>query len=150
MKAIAAALLKVQQGLDPVHKGKKGYGYSYADLPAVMDSCLEALNKAGVVMVQAPTTTDKQAAAICTRLIHAESGEEIYGVIEVPLGTNAKMSDAQAYGSAMTYGRRYALVSMLGIVTEDDDGATAGKCLQAVQRAEPHNQFTDGGRNDDI
>jgi len=127
VKNIATALLKVQKNLDPVHKGRKGYGYNYADLPAVMDACLEALNNEGIVVIQAPTTTDKQAAAICTRLIHAESGEEVYGVIEVPTGTVSKMSDAQAYGSAMTYGSRYALVSMLGIVTEDDDGASAGK-----------------------
>jgi hypothetical protein len=56
------------------------------------------------------------------------------------------MSDTQAYGSAMTYGRRYALVSMLGIVTEDEDGATAGKRPQAVQRADAPRQFTDGAR----
>lgn len=136
MKNIATALLKVQKELDPVHKGRKGYGYNYADLPAVMDSCLEALNDAGILVVQSPTVSEKQAAAIYTRLIHAETGEEITSTIEVPWAIgNTKMSDAQAYGSAMTYARRYALVAMLGIVTEDDDGASAGN--KRPQRAEP-------------
>lgn len=127
MKNIAKALLEVQKGLDPIHKGRQGYGYKYADLPAVMSACLDSLNNAGVLVVQQPEKTDKAAACVVTRLIHAESGEEIFGTIEVPHGEIAKMSIAQAYGSAMTYARRYALVSMLGIVTEDDDGAGAGK-----------------------
>lgn len=137
MKTIATALLKVQQELDPVHKGRKGYGYNYADLPAVMDACLEALNKAGVVVLQCPKETDKNAACIVTRLIHADSGEEITSTIEVPYGEAGKMSIAQAYGSAITYARRYALVSMLGIVTEDDDGAAAGKRPQRVEAPDP-------------
>lgn len=123
---IAGALLAVQKELEPIHKARSGYGYKYADLPSVMNSCVDALNKNGVVVIQSPTTTDKMAAAIETRLIHAESGQEVSGVIEVPYGEAGKMSIAQAYGSAMTYARRYALVSMLGIITEDDDGANAG------------------------
>jgi hypothetical protein len=128
LKAIATALLSVQQNLDPVHKGRKGYGYNYADLPAVMDSCMDALNAAGILVVQSPALSEKQAAAIHTRLIHAGTGEELTSNIEVPWAIGGtKMSEAQAFGSAMTYARRYALVSMLGIVTEDDDGASAGR-----------------------
>jgi hypothetical protein len=127
MKHIAKALLAVQQNLDPVHKGRKGYGYTYADLPAVINSCIDTLNANGVLMLQCPIQTYKQAAAIKTRLIHAESGEEVESVIEVPYTEQAKMSVAQTYGSAVTYARRYAIVAMLGIVTEDDDGASAGQ-----------------------
>ena len=132
MKEIATALLKVQQELDPVHKGRQGYGYKYADLPSVMDACLVALNAQGVLVLQCPKETTKNAACIVTRLIHAKSGEELTSTIEVPYGEAGKMSIAQAYGSAITYARRYALVSMLGIVTEDDDAATAGKRPQPV------------------
>lgn len=139
MKNIACALLNVQSNLDPVHKGKKGYGYTYADLAAVMNSCLDALNAEGVVVVQSPAVTEKQCAAIHTRLIHASSGEEITSIIEVPYSViindkgKANMTDAQAYGSAMTYARRYALVSMLGIVTDDNDAATTGNRTQVKQ-----------------
>lgn len=128
MKNIATALLKVQQSLDPIHKGKKGYGYTYADLPAVLNAVVDVLNQNGVVVVQSPDKTEKNAACIVTRLIHADSGEEITSVIEVPFDADnkQKMSVAQAYGSAITYAKRYALVSMLGVATEDDDGASAG------------------------
>lgn len=135
MKNIAAALLKVQQGLEPVHKGRKGYGYTYADLPAVINSCIDTLNANGVLLLQPPVTSDKQVAAVETRLIHVESGEEVTSKIEVPYGEQAKLSAAQVYGSALTYARRYALVAMLGIVTEDDDGASAGKRPQRVDVA---------------
>lgn len=129
MKNIATALLKVQQNIDPIHKGKKGYGYTYADLPSVLNVVVDALNSNGIVVVQSPEKTDKAAACIVTRLIHAESGEEITSTIEVPFEADnkQKMSVAQAYGSAITYAKRYALVSMLGVATEDDDGATAGR-----------------------
>jgi len=133
MKNIAKALLEVQKGLDSVHKGKSGYGYKYADLPAVMASCLDSLNAHGILLIQAPCVSLKQAAAIETRFIHAESGEEITGVVEVPWAVgNTKMSDAQAYGSSMTYAKRYALVSMLGIVTEDDDALKTGNSTKTV------------------
>ena len=84
MKNIASALLKAQQSIDPIHKGKKGYGYTYADLPAVLNAVLDVLNENGIVVVQSPEKTDKNAACIVTRLIHADSGEEISSVIEVP------------------------------------------------------------------
>ena len=35
--------------------------------------------------------------------------------------------DAQAFGSACTYGRRYGLQSMCGVPSEDDDGDRATK-----------------------
>lgn len=136
VKAIATALLNVQRSLDPVHKGRKGYGYTYADLAAVMDTVLEGLNKEGVVVVQSPTVTEKQAAAIVTRLIHAATGEEITSTIEVPWSVGGtKMSDAQAYGAAITYGRRYALVSMVCVATEDTDAAGLGNAPQRPVRA---------------
>lgn len=125
MKSIATALLKAQEGLDPIHKGKKGYGYSYADLAAVLNELTDALNKVGVVIIQSPAKTDKQAACVVTRLIHAESGEEITSEIEVPYELMKGMNIAQSYGSAITYAKRYALVSMMGVVTEDDDGVKA-------------------------
>lgn len=141
MKEIATALLKVQQSLDPIYKGKKGYGYTYADLPAVLNAVVDVLNQNGVVVVQSPEKTDKNAACIVTRLIHADSGEEISSTIEVPFEADnkQKMSVAQAYGSAITYAKRYALVSMLGVATEDDDGASAGRkeAKQTASKEDP-------------
>lgn len=60
---------------------------------------------------------------VYTDLIHAESGEVDRTIIEIPLSR----MDAQAMGSAITYGRRYTLIAALGLATDeaDDDGESA-------------------------
>ncbi len=60
---------------------------------------------------------------VFTTLIHAESGESETTEIEIPL----TRMDAQAMGSAITYGRRYSLLAALGLATDeaDDDGEAA-------------------------
>jgi hypothetical protein len=53
-----------------------------------------------------------------TLFIH-ESGEILScGILHVP----ANKQDAQGYGSALTYCRRYSLMAACGIAPEDDDG----------------------------
>ena len=48
------------------------------------------------------------------------NGEWIRGArIEVPSGN--KMNEAQAYGSALTYARRYTALTVLGIACDDDN-----------------------------
>lgn len=126
MKNIAAALLKVQQELDPVKKGKKGHNNKYADLPAVLDEAISTCNKHGIVVLQPiqPAARENHA-RVETILLHADSGEMISGAAEVPWRSESRMNDAQSYGSAVTYARRYSLVSAIGISTEDDDGQNA-------------------------
>lgn len=126
MKNLAAALLKVQQALDPVKKGAKGHNNKYADLPAVLDEAVQKLNDNGVVVLQPiQPASQPHHARVETVLLHAESGETITGAAEVPWRSESRMNDAQSYGSAVTYARRYSLVSILGIPTEDDDGKAA-------------------------
>jgi hypothetical protein len=58
-----------------------------------------------------------------TIFIHS-SGEQISsGKLHVP----ATKHDAQGYGSALTYARRYSLMTACGIAPEDDDGNSASK-----------------------
>jgi hypothetical protein len=58
---------------------------------------------------------------LVTKLTHAESGQWQSSLMVMPL----PKSDPQGYGSAMTYGRRYSLAAMVGIVSEDDDDGNA-------------------------
>jgi hypothetical protein len=78
------------------------------------------LNKHGLVYAQFPTNLDG-APALETMLIHAESGEDIAAVMPLVLTKN----DPQGYGSALTYARRYALLSILGLVGDEDDDANS-------------------------
>ena len=48
MKSIYKALADFQQECPVVHKGTKGYGYSYADLPAIFGVINPLLQKNGL------------------------------------------------------------------------------------------------------
>ena len=94
---------------------------SYATLASIYAACRPALAANGLAVVQAMSDGPNGRLALTTRLLHA-SGEWMESTCTVA----ADKAGAQALGSAATYLRRYALVSMLGIATgEDDDGEAA-------------------------
>lgn len=120
---IAKALLAAQRQIEGVSKDSTNphYNSKFADLTAVIDATIPILNKHGIVVIQAPVSpTYEGHLALNTTLLH-ESGELISGVAVVPLSKQ----DPQAYGSAMTYARRYSLASIIGLKTLDDDAETA-------------------------
>ena len=106
-----------------VKKKSNGYNYKYADLAQVH----EELENQGITYYQ---YIDYDSAAdadyIYTVIIKDEKESQPRRGCRVIIGHEAKMSAAQAQGSALTYARRYSLLMALGWATEDDDGATAG------------------------
>ena len=54
---------------------------------------------------------------------HVESS----GLMPVPADTSGNKNAAQAMGSAASYGKRYATIMLLNIVTEEDDDAQSAK-----------------------
>lgn len=117
---LAKALLAFQKDAPPIHFDAKNphFGNKCASLAGVVAAIRPALNKQGVIYTQQPTTLDGLP-ALRTTLTHAESGDELEDVMPLFLAK----SDAQGYGSALTYARRYALLSVLGLVGDDDDDA---------------------------
>ena len=90
--------------------------YNYADLATVLDEIRPKLKEQGLALSQVPTID-----GVMTTLYH-ESGQWIaFAPLEVtPVG-----SGPQQQGSAITYGRRYSIMSICGMATEDDDGRSA-------------------------
>ena len=139
--SLAKALAAAQGEVEGAVKGKANPAFrsKYADLAAVWDACREALTKHGLAVVQSPGPCADGRMEMTTMLAHA-SGEWMRGTLTIPLGK----VDAQAYGSALTYSRRYALAAFVGVAPEDDDGnAAAAAAPRAQPRAEP---ATAGGR----
>ena len=131
---LATAMLKVQKQLRPALRDSyNGFTQSkYATLNSVMDACSEALINAGIWVTQYPVPVeDDGKLGLVTKLVHAESGEWHKSLISMPL----TKVDPQAYGSALTYARRYGLSSMIGLVTEDDDAN--GACRNSVDLQNP-------------
>jgi hypothetical protein len=137
-KSIATALASAQAKMGKALKSANNphFKSKYADLASVTDACLPALNEAGIAVIQ-PTTDDDSGRYVETVLIHGESGETLK--CRVPLIVSKQ--DMQGYGSAVTYARRYGLMSMAGIAPEDDDGNAASKAAPKQAATVTPDQF---------
>lgn len=136
-KNIHAALAAAQAEMGKAIKGSQNphFRSKYADLGAVMDACLPALTAHGISVTQ-PLVTGEFGHIVKTVLTHGDSGTSAECAIPLLLGKQ----DMQGLGSAMTYARRYGLMSMAGIAPEDDDGnaavaAAPNKAAQGLQDA---------------
>jgi hypothetical protein len=120
MKHLFKSLAAFQQEVPVIHKATQGYGYTYADLPKIFEVINPLLKKHGLGFTQLINGTQ-----IATCLFHVESAENIESKIDIPQGVILKgMNEFQVLGSAITYLRRYALSSMLGLVTDKDTDAS--------------------------
>lgn len=122
MKNIATALVKAQMEMSTPKKGSVNpfFKNKYADLNDVLEAVVPALNNNGIVVLQPLVNIDGKN-FVKTVLMH-ESGETFESIAEIFC---AKQNDAQSYGSGISYARRYALSSICGIGSEDDDAQKA-------------------------
>jgi len=124
MKNICSALVRAQRGFAPALKTSTNphFRSKYVDLAGCIEAVVDALNAAGIALIQR-TSEDSTGVTVETVFVH-ESGEMMEcGKLHVP----ASKQDAQGYGSALTYARRYSLMAAAGIAPEDDDGNAASK-----------------------
>jgi len=123
-KLIATAFVKAQKEFGPALKSSTNphFKSKYADLSACVEAVIDALNNNGIGMMQ-KLYENATGVSVETIFLH-ESGETLEcGVLHVP----ASKQDPQGYGSALTYARRYSLMSACGIAPEDDDGNMASR-----------------------
>lgn len=118
---LAEALAKAQGQIDDASKGSKNpfFNSKYADLAAVRAVIREPLAVNDIAVIQLPRSLSGEV-EVETMLTH-KSGEFISETLRLPVGK----WDAHGIGSAITYARRYGLMSLLGIATDDDDGNAA-------------------------
>jgi hypothetical protein len=122
MENIAKALVKAQLEMITPKKGSVNpfFKNKYADLNDVLAAVVPALNNNGIVLLQ-PLVNIEGRNFVKTVLMH-ESGEVFESLAEIFCKNT---NDAQAYGSGVTYARRYSLSSICGIGSEDDDAQKA-------------------------
>jgi hypothetical protein len=132
MKNIATALVKAQKAFGPALKSSTNPHFKsrYADLSACVEAVIDSLNNNGIALIQ-QNQPSPDGVIIETIFLH-ESGESLNcGQLFVP----ANKHDAQGFGSALTYARRYSLMAACGIAPEDDDGNTASRKPQVNESA---------------
>ena len=115
---IYKSLAGFQQECKVIHKATKAHQYSYADLPTILEVINPLLAKHGLGFTQL-----LQGNSIQTILFHIETGETIESLTEIPTDEASRMNIFQSAGSGISYFRRYAISSMLGIVTDVDTDA---------------------------
>jgi hypothetical protein len=115
-KALAAAQAELQDAkkdaVNPHFKNR------YASLASVRAALQAVLPKHALATVQTTTAHGDAGVCVVTWLLH-ESGEWIRGELFLPVGKK----DAQGFGSALSYARRYALAAIVGIAADEDDDA---------------------------
>jgi len=121
---ISPALVNAQKDFLSAKKSSDNpfFKSKYADLQSVISAIKESLNENGIAFIQSPTESEGDVLKLTTRLLH-ESGEWIEDTAVCPLVKR----DPQAFGSALSYLRRYSLSAMCGIYQADDDGNEATK-----------------------
>lgn len=110
-------LLEFQKLGISIKKDKRNphFKNDYASLNEVLDKVKTELNSRGVVIIQTPAEN-----GLWTHLCDVESETDVKCFVPY-----INPTDMQKLGGAITYARRYALVSMLALEDEDDDGHTA-------------------------
>lgn len=133
-------LMAVQKELPSLQKSaiNPHFGSKYIPLEELISQLLPVLNKHNFVLLQQPTTLNGEPALKYG--LHHKTGEKIENTMPLLLAKN----DPQAQGSAITYARRYSVMSMLGLVADqDDDGnkasgtGTTGTNAPAPAKAAP-------------
>lgn len=130
---IVGALAIALPELGAVTKNKKNphFKSSYADLSAVIQA-LAPIAEYGLWFRQEPRD-DAGSVGFETFYIYRDGSELSAGITRIPVNKN----DAQGYGSAQTYCRRYALQAAFGLAAEDDDGNAAARAKpEPVAQAE--------------
>ena len=133
MKNLFKSLAAFQQECPTIHKGTQGYGYSYADLPAIFNVINPLLKKHGLGFTQ-----ELDGDALVTTIFHAESGEFRTSTANLIQGVQLKgMNDFQVFGSNLSYMRRYCISAALGLVTDKDVDASGEQVKASTPAKKP-------------
>lgn len=118
---LAAALAIAQGGIENAKKESNNpyFKSKYADLGAIFDAFRKPFAENGLSILQIPSVEAK-VVTLKTIIMHS-SGQFFSADLTIP----CKDETAQGIGSALTYARRYALQTMCGVGTDDDDGESA-------------------------
>lgn len=148
-EGLAAALAKAQASFPTISRDKEvtvqtknggSYKFKYAPLDKILDKVRKPLSDNGLSIIQ---LLDED--VLVTSLLHS-SGAMISGRTPIPAAEGI-----QAYGSAITYLRRYAIQALLGIAAEEDDDGNTHAGNQAtfgernIRADVAANQGTNGG-----
>lgn len=137
ISALAPALAAAQAAMGSAHLDAKNphFRSTYASLASCLNAAWPALEANGLSLQQHPGfDVETQLVSVTTLILH-KSGQYIQSTCHLPLGGKR---DGHGLKSATTYLRRTAIVSVLALPEEDDDGnATSAVSVRQSKKAVP-------------
>lgn len=117
---LAAAILEVQGKLQIVDADMENayFNTQYTSLKKLRFELRTPLADAGLLVMQYPGACQDGVLVIHTFITHAETCQTMEFATSVPVGEGASL---HRFGAAITYARRYILVSFFFLVTGDED-----------------------------
>lgn len=143
-KELFLALSRAQGEFTTVEKNAKNphFNSKFAPLDSIIEMIRPILPKHGLSVVQFTDLPESGGGVIIETVITHESGQYISGKLYMP----TVKQDPQGYGSAISYGRRYALGAALGIVSDEDVDGNQGEAPKRQQAAKPAQQQKPQGK----
>lgn len=114
---IAMALSKAQGEYQQVGQNRQNpfFKSQYADLDAIITAARPALCKYGLAFYQFTKLSPNEPTVLHSRIIHS-SGQWLESRARI----KPAKDDMQSYGSALSYQKRYAATTLLGITSSND------------------------------
>jgi ERF superfamily len=151
--ALAAALAKAQSELVNPEKsltatiraaasGVAERSFQYAPLSSGLDIIRKTLGQHEIATIQTTAIDQTSGLVNLTTMLAHTSGQWIAS--DWPVCPIAEIASPQRMGAALTYARRYALFTIVGIAGEDDlDAPDLSTCTPLTDRgADPQDQFS--------
>lgn len=136
IRLLAMSMLKAKSKFRATGKSGKntGQGWKYATLEDIIEAVEISLAENEILLTHfARPLAEGNQEYLFTRLIHAPSGQWIEDMRKL----ESEKPGNQAKGGATTYMRKYAILSLCGIPTEDDDGESEHKHIQEKSGFKP-------------
>lgn len=136
MKDLAAALCQFQASNTFAPTDSKGNYGAYTSLASVLSICSKA-SEFGLCHVQTikPIGLTGDTQHVLTTILLHSSGDRIESEMLLPGKAENQRNAMQALGSALTYARRYALLAIYGLASDDDDGQNSAPAVATAPKA---------------
>lgn len=101
---------------------KAGQRNKYASIKSIMNATLPHLRRHGLLFSQHEIYNEEiKCTLLETRITHV-SGQYINSIVKLEVSASAPgLSDAQKYGCALSYARRYSAMNILGLYADEED-----------------------------
>ena len=149
LNELAAALAKCQGQVKDAEKSAKlttkHFSVRYSTLADLWEACRKPLSDNGLSVAQFTAQGEPGTVRLVSMLLHTSGQYLCPDPLEIPVSAH----DAQGYGSALTYARRYGLAALVGVCPDaDDDGQAANAPQERRQEPQPRPQAQPESRGD--